>query len=464
MPETTIDTEPKELIQEIESFLVRFDKTESKLVNKNEKFEIELNRDGIEIGLPEPFFLHSLDLSAEKFDPEKLQATAEDVFSGSIRTFSIDSKDPVNGIYSIQIGTIIRGLKLKYRKSWFESAGLRVNAIKFYGIPLKNIEENLIPLVNIKNYKESTEKEIAAERGALQAKQTAAATEVAAAKQTVETLTTQLTDIQAKKVTADTQLATAVKALADKNAELAAINVEVAASSDKLKNATDGLEKSESENRRLVGENEKLKEDILGKQAELRALKKESAMYSNEYASFSKQGNKYMWAYGLLSLIPLGLLSVTAYKIFENAIRFDEMKQLLAENEVSEIFMLRLPFVLVASGLITASYYILKLLILKMIDIQTEKMSLSKLSIFAQDAVNLSSVDYNLTPEQIFEANIYLRMDLLKNYMTNEIDRNYKYSLRDKQLLDNVVKDSIGKKIFEFFFRKKPAPVPPKGP
>lgn len=77
MPEDNTSNESTDspTIQEIESYLVKLDKHQTRIVNKSEAFEITLNRSAIEINLIEPCFINYFEFSAQNFAHDKFQAT-----------------------------------------------------------------------------------------------------------------------------------------------------------------------------------------------------------------------------------------------------------------------------------------------------------------------------------------------------------------------------------------------------
>jgi hypothetical protein len=187
-------------------------------------------------------------------------------------------------------------------------------------------------------------------------------------------------------------------------------------------------------------ENEKvnLSNEVFTLQTDLRGLKKTFASYSNEYASFNKQSNWYIAFYTFVLLIPTCILGFVFYKLFEGSIDLTTIYKKEQHLDVGTIFITRIPFVFISGILIQGSYLIFKLIALKIMDIQSEKLALTKISILAQDIVNLSSEDLKLTDEQISDTNIYLRMEMIKAHLKDTIGKDFEYKVRDSSMFDKL--------------------------
>lgn len=444
--------------KEIQAFLITHKNDEFKYTNSNEKFEYKVGSEGLVLKLDEPFYLHHIEIEAENLNLDKINISGEDIFIKKIQLFTIEKIDSeFNNHYKITINTVIHELKISYDGGWLNGNKIELKGIRLHGISLFEIEKYLEPLSKIHSYKLEVDTEIASQKKVIKEEEEKAKATLSQINQKISEYTeisnskkTEIQTLEQKLLKLKTEIPEQEALVTIKTEEITKLETNITAK-------TKTLQEIESKSRQLNGENEKIAKEIVEQQASLRKLKNESSLYSNEYASFSIQSNKFMLAYGILSLLPMSVMTIIVVNLYNSTLSFIEIISLLTLSKVSDVIILKMPYVLLSSAIITACYYIIKMLILKIMDIQTEKLSLSKISIIAQDTVNLSSTDYNLKPEQILEANIYLRMDLLKNYMTREIDRNYKYALRDQELLDNVMTDSPIKKIFSYF--KNPKPV-----
>ncbi|RHX77525.1 hypothetical protein [Leptospira yasudae] len=441
---------------EIPSYIINYKEEERKYSNSNGKFEYRVGSEGIIVKLDQAFYIQNMEINANNIDLKKITISGEDIISKSLKQFHINKLDSEEGThYKIDINTIIFEIRISYDGGWFNGNKIEIKGIRFHGIELKEIEKYIEPLSKIQTYKSEMEADIANQRKILQDEQARNQSEKVNLDMELSSITGLLNQKNAEFTILDQKLSKTKTEISEQEAIFQSkteINEKL---EETFNHKNKDLQDVESKSRQLNGENEKIAKEVVEQQSTLRKLKNESALYSNEYASFSIQGNKFIWAYGFLSLIPMGVIVLIVINLYNNTLSLIEIIGILTMSKVSDVVMLKMPSVFLSSAIITACYYLLKMLILKIMDIQTEKLSLSKISIIAQDAVNLSSAEYNLKPEQILEANIYLRMELLKNYMTKEIDRNYKYALRDQELMDNIITDSPIKRFFNFFKKQK---------
>jgi hypothetical protein len=444
----------EEIYLTLEAEYVLHNGQKSKLINSDDQsFKVKLKNETIELNITKNFFISKIHCSVENVDIDRFELLFNDI------NLNIDKK----GIYipeesdenkiSFMIGGIVNRLRIYYDKGFLDWSKPRLLGLSIEGIPLENIQPYYLELVNINSSKEKTikelsEKEVSLKKGFenLEIEKNSFETKKKEIEATIVELNKNLADL-------NSQVSTSEKA----KAEMIRLYNDEKLKHDELLNKIVLLQGSNSqlESDVTLKQNEKniLNQEVASVQTELRNLKKTFASYSNEYASFNKQSNWYILFYSILLSIPVFVLGFVFYKLFEGSIDLTTVYKKEQGLDIETIFISRIPFVVVAGILIQGSFVIFKLISLKIMDIQSEKLALSKIAILAQDIVNLSSEGLNLNDEQIFDTNIYLRMEMIKAHLKDSIGKEYEYKIRDISILDSL-KERLSLFLLPFTLKK----------
>tara|TARA_Y100001933_G_C18574045_1_gene386900 strand:- start:67 stop:495 length:429 start_codon:yes stop_codon:yes gene_type:complete len=108
-------------------------------------------------------------------------------------------------------------------------------------------------------------------------------------------------------------------------------------------------------------------------------------------------------------------------------------------EESINLFFARLPVLTMTLAVTWACYQLIRAFFEKIMSIDRQQLNFSKLAIIAKDvsvhsANGLDGVD----EEDIFERRIHLKMDLLKDYLSEELGKQYSYSERSKARLEKA--------------------------
>lgn len=403
-----------------------------------EEFKIRPN-EAYELSFSDPIFIDSISILSDTKDAHKLKIMAYDVISSEphIVTLPSNAGETMGEEAIYEIGRICRKISIQDHKPLFQFSNIRIRRIQLKGNYLKELDEYLTSIRDFRETTAETEKELVAKATALTAKEIDLETRES-------DLIARKADLEAKAPQLQTKITQLTTKQGDLEATISDLEVVAKDASAEVDELTARIEKLKAEmndvsskNSQLISESLELQTKVVARSSELRDIEKSLSVYSNEYSSFYKQSNLYIFIYASLCLIPMVIIGVILCLILNGAVDLTVIYKKESVFDITSIVLTRLPFVLVSFFILEVSYFLAKALLYKVFEIQSQKLALSKLAILAKDVVDLS-VTPKITEEQMVEANLYLRMSLLKAYLSNEIGKDYEYPLKDRSIIDKI--------------------------
>ena len=187
------------------------------------------------------------------------------------------------------------------------------------------------------------------------------------------------------------------------------------------------LERQESLIQERTIERDRLNKEVNSKTAELKDLEADIDLFPAEIKKFAERGSEHKSFYWKLAALPISVLVAMACLLLFDA---HNLAPVLEENDkgrVFSIFLTRLPYVIVATGIIGVMFTIAHGLISEIIRIDTQTRSLARLNIIASD-VNFASEDgLSLTDEEKYHLRTGLKMDLFREHLKADVPTEFDY-------------------------------------
>ena len=187
------------------------------------------------------------------------------------------------------------------------------------------------------------------------------------------------------------------------------------------------LERQESLFQERTIERDRLNKEVNSKTAELKDLEADIDFFPAEIKKFAERGSEHKSFYWKLAALPISVLVAMACLLLFDA---HNLAPVLEENDkgrVFSIFLTRLPYVIVATGIIGVMFTIAHGLISEIIRIDTQTRSLARLNIIASD-VNFASEDgLSLTDEEKYHLRTGLKMDLFREHLKADVPTEFDY-------------------------------------
>ena len=87
-----------------------------------------------------------------------------------------------------------------------------------------------------------------------------------------------------------------------------------------------------------------------------------------------------------------------------------------------------MPYVIIATGIITASYKLARVFVAEIMRINQQRLNLSKISIIATDASNTSQGGLSdLSDRELYELRTDLKMQLLRDHLKEYLSSDFRY-------------------------------------
>lgn len=221
---------------------------------------------------------------------------------------------------------------------------------------------------------------------------------------------------------------------------------EINASESKRNQLTEQINHNETTKRNIDGEitSGKAQLEIIArktKEAEekLKELTSNVNLFSEEFASFSNHGAKQTNIFIGLSLIPLAIIAFLSYQLLSGAVDLSIKYSQDPNIDLLTIFVTRIPYILVCGSILTVCYSLTKFLFNRISYIYAEKLDFSKISIIAKDVATASSNNTALPDEHLYESRTYLKIEMLKSYLSGNIGQ---FSYTQRSLAKLIEEDS----------------------
>jgi len=394
----------------------------SKLVNNNSP-ELHVNGANKEFNLSfiEKVFVHRIELHTDGYISGH---EAECSYTSLQHSYPI--KRAVkwqNDILSFEINDIVDGITIKPPKSSFFGVGTRKKLIKLviFGIPQDKLNEVFQQLGGINNYKQNALnacQQTFNQEAELKEQITALQQQEQEGRNRVETLQTEISD----KTSSGEELS---EELVKIKSQIDANGKQEAELLSRIDGHEDTIDKKKNEISTLNGEVSKKNQD-------LKSLKNDINIFPTEIREFVNQGERSIVRYSILGLIPLGVLSVVTWLLWNNAADLTVLYRKDASIDIWTVFLSRLPYVAISAFLIAVSFKLVERFIEQVIRINDQRLNLSKIAIIAKDVSDASLNDLDLSDEESYERRTYLKMELLKEHLKNYISDDFEYKKVDQ--------------------------------
>jgi hypothetical protein len=179
------------------------------------------------------------------------------------------------------------------------------------------------------------------------------------------------------------------------------------------------------------------------KLAELRA---NVDLFPSELESFVKQGTRNNKTLFWLALSPILIIAVMFGLLIFGAA---ELSTKITESQninIAALIVSRAPYVIISLTIIAACYQIVRYFIFELIQVNRQRLNLTKVSIIAKDVSAAAEAGLDLSDIERYGLRVRLKMELLKDhlkgYISSDLEINLPSQITNALLLDNLVSTS----------------------
>lgn len=333
-------------------------------------------------------------------------------------------KTALTDTLSFEVNCVTSGVTILLQSAFFElfkKRTLEIKRILFRGFTAKNFETLSESLTLLQSFREEAIEELSQEKETLQSKQGK-----------IEQREVGVSKLEAQKkaelATLEQTLEETIETTEKATAKLTALKDEISRIETRKKDISEQASILEATTRRIDGEISKGKEQLRAIAVEtadserhLRELTNNVNLFPEEFSSFSDHGGKQINIFIGLSAIPLIVIALLTGQLLLGAVDLS-VKYIDEPNlDLVTIFVTRLPYLAVCGSILAVSYAILRFLFNRISIICAERLDFAKIGIVAKDVALASANRLSLTDEQVYEARTYLKIEMLKAYLSGNI-------------------------------------------
>ncbi|MBO9724634.1 MAG: hypothetical protein J7530_09690 [Novosphingobium sp.] len=385
-------------------------KTTKLLANSGNNKSIEGQNRWHRYDFKEPIFIYRIVVLHTNYPDYKefeIRALTE-----SGETYTSSSK-PASGRVFLAVNEFCKSVEFKPPKAYF-SGVKRIDSVEIYGFRKSQSGKFIQFARDIDDYKIKALEEIAAKEN--KANETILMADAAESRRTEANK-----EVNNLKTSADRQklnLKRLESSRDELNTKLEVLNQSFSVNSRELSNIKSELD-------RLSSSRENLITDVKNKTAELKALKDNLDLFPSELSDFVRQGARNTRTLFWLAAAPIAIIVLMFLLLISGAV--DLSTKITADQKINleALIISRMPYVTVAITIITACYKLARSFIVELININRQRLNLTKISIIAKDVSNSSQYDLDLNHEEIYNFRVRLKMDLLKDHLKNYISPDF---------------------------------------
>jgi Skp family chaperone for outer membrane proteins len=323
---------------------------------------------------------------------------------------------PVGSEIKFQVNDICRRVSFRPPSVFFSST--EVSSVSVYGIEASAVPMFLDRISEIDEYKDQAivsiensikkaEARIAqadkleAERAAIQREITQSKSSLARLKRSLDESSRQRGEMAASVTAAEEALSSAKARLIDTD------------------NAQKSAQKSQAE----------IKSEIAKAKSELKSLQDNINLFPSEIIGFVNQGSTNIKQYIAIALIPITVIVVMFVLLVKGAADLTVVVSKNPSINIEAMMISRVPYVLIATAIITACYKIARVFISEIMKINTQRLSLTKLSIIAKDVSSSAEFGLELQDSEIYKLRTDLKMQLLRDHLKDYLSKDFTVEL-----------------------------------
>lgn len=422
--DTIEDTIPPEMIVFPVEFFSKGGSGITRCINDTAKpFSIR-SGDAYPINFMEPAFVKSIEI---KFTKAILGAEIEVSSYDTLSNKNISKKfnqASLSDTVIFQLNIVTTGASLHLPRGFFEL------------FQRKTLE---IVKISITGYIESDFQAIARSAERIENSKELAIAEISKRKSDLESLAQKIhsqeiavNELEAMKNGELEEITESIKDATERNAEarqtLEALTREIQQAEIRRENIREQIVTTEASARAIDGEISKGKEQLtaLAKstseaERKLNGLLNNANLFSEEFSSFAEHGARQARVFLLLSIVPLIIVSTLTLQLLSGAADLS-VKYIKEPNlDLLTVFTTRIPYLLVCTSILAVCYSILKFLLNRISAIYAERLDFSKIGIIAKEVSTASASGLGLTHSQLLDARTYLKIEMLKSYLSGNI-------------------------------------------
>lgn len=377
-----------------------------------------------EIFLLEPAYIATFEI---EFSKQVFGAGIEISIHDSLSNRNVRQRlqqDALSNRVIFSINCVSSGISVFLQPTFLEMFGkrtLEIKHIRILGFTPADFESLTNSLTRIQGLREAAITELSREKVDLLSRQEKVQQREIAATQLEASKKSELAELEAE---LDDTTSESKEALA----KLVSLKDELARSETRKQTVADQITTTEATVRSIEGEVSKGKEQLRNlaistseAERKLRELTGNVNLFSEEFSSFSNHGAKQATMFIYLSIVPLVIIAILTAQLLFGAVDLSVKYVKHPDLDLMTVFVTRLPYLTVCGSILGVCYSVVHFLFNRISQIYAERLDFSKIGILAKDVASAASNGLELTDEQRYEARTFLKIEMLKSYLSGNI-------------------------------------------
>jgi hypothetical protein len=168
----------------------------------------------------------------------------------------------------------------------------------------------------------------------------------------------------------------------------------------------------------------KIEAEISKLESRLSELRANINLFPTELEKFVEQGSQNTKTLFLLSAIPILIILSMFCLLISGAVDLTTKIDPEGKINVAALVASRAPYVVVALAIITSCYKICKFFMLELIEINRQRLNLTKIGIIAKDVSNSAEYGLDLSEVEKYGLRVRFKMELLKDHLKGYVSPN----------------------------------------
>lgn len=320
-----------------------------------------------------------------------------------------------DGNYRAPINQLVRQVSFKPPKKWMTQT--EITRVQLVGFQIEELEDFIRLVARLDRYKANV------------------LLEVNKAIENAEEANQQVTQAELDRDALNTEISEANQKSAELNANIGRLTEQrsgLLEDISKREEAISALDERRSQIQEIIAERtterEGLAKDVAEIKQDLRALEDGVNMFPTEIGAFVSQGGQNIRTYWKLAAVPIALMVIVTGLLVFNAANLTTVFDEVDGAKIWSILITRIPYVIIATAIITASYKLAHVFVAEIMRINQQRLNLSKISIVATDASNTSQEGLtDLSDRELYELRTDLKMQLLRDHLKEYLSSDFRY-------------------------------------
>lgn len=166
---------------------------------------------------------------------------------------------------------------------------------------------------------------------------------------------------------------------------------------------------------------EDTKSEVAAQETKLRDLKADVDLFPTEISGFARQSGTNIRWYLFYAAIPIAVVLSMFLSLIFGAADLTTVITSSDDINLAALIVSRIPYVLIASAIIYAAYRIARLFITEIMNINRQRLSLTKISIIAKDVSQAAENGLGLSGNEIYNLRLKAKMAMLGDHIKHLI-------------------------------------------